>query len=59
MANRMRVFSQHKYNGGFWFRIFGVGLSIVNREINAPLFSERMGITKVLKIGKYSIKFIK
>jgi len=45
--------------GHFWFRVFGYGLSFMNRDIHPPLFSERNGYSKVLRIGKWSIKGLK
>jgi hypothetical protein len=48
----------HFYNGGFWFRVFGVGLSIVDRRKHPPLFSERTGRQPVLRIGWWSIKWL-
>jgi len=49
------VITYYTYPGGFWFRVFGYGFSIVDRSRYAPLFSERYGYTKVLFIGKYAI----
>lgn len=45
------AFRQGKY-WGFWFRIFGYGLSASTMK---PLFSERNGYTKVWVI--FGIKF--
>lgn len=53
-----KTLSYCKYDGGFWFRVFGIGFSIVDRTKHRPLFSERMGITKVLRIGKWSITYL-
>jgi len=41
---------------GFWFRILGHGVSISNQTL---LFSEREGITKVLRIFNIKIKRLK
>lgn len=46
-------------NRGFWFRIFGYGVSIINREIYQPPFSVRNGFVKEYRIGKYGVKFLK
>ncbi len=54
----MIVFSHFIYNGGFWFRLFGWGLSIANKVKNPPLFSERYGYKKVLRIGNWGIKLL-
>lgn len=41
---------------GFWFRVFGYGLSVSNTP---PLFSERLGCTKVLRIFGVGVKVLK
>lgn len=51
----MRLLEWHKRTGSFWFRVFGIGLSIQNREIHRALFSERNGYRKVLRVGKWAI----
>ena len=48
----------YAYDGGFWFRVFRKGLSVVDREKHPPLFSERIGKTKTLRFGKWSITFL-
>jgi len=58
MMVKKRWFCFHKYYGGLFFRFFGYGLSCVNRKIHKPLFSERMGLRKSLKIGHWSIRFL-
>ncbi len=45
-----------KYDGGMWFRVFGVGLSIQDRVKYPALYSERNGYVKVLRVGKWSVK---
>lgn len=40
---------------GGWLRIFGYGLTW-KHETEGLMFSERMGYTKYLKIGKWIIK---
>lgn len=47
------------YDGGFWIRILGRGISISNKEKHPPLFSERNGYRKVLRIGKWGIEWLK
>ena len=54
----MKIFSSYNSNGMLWFRIFGYGLSIKNMDIHRLLFSERLGYTKTLRIGKWSIKWL-
>jgi hypothetical protein len=43
------------YNGGGWFRLLGCGLGIADRVKHPPLFSERTGLSKCLRLGKWSI----
>lgn len=47
-------------NGLFWLRISKLkyGIHIKDTSINWVPFSERMGIRKVLRIGKWSIKLL-
>jgi len=49
----------YRYDGGFWIRIFGWGLSIKDTTKNPMVFSERNGYVKFIKIGKYLIKILK
>lgn len=46
------------YEGGFWFRIFGYGLSVRNRDKFQAPFSVRNGYVKELRVGKYGIKML-
>lgn len=54
-----RIIAWEFYNDtvarGFWFRVLGVGLSIDNMR---PLFSERMGYRRKLRIGKWGMEFL-
>jgi hypothetical protein len=44
----------------WWFRIFGYGLHFRwTKDGYTPLFSERNGHIKVLKIGRLWIKFLR
>ena len=47
------------YKGGFWFRIFGYGLSVINKHKNPPLASERLGLRKVWRVGRYGVEILK
>lgn len=52
---RSTFFCRHE--SGFYFRVFGYGMSI---DIDMPaLFSERYGFRKVLRIGRISIQVLK
>lgn len=46
--------------GLLWFRVFdGYGLHIKDITRHPLIFSERMGITRRVSIGKWSIKLLK
>lgn len=53
------IFSYHVFSGGFWVRIFGGCMVVVDRSKYPPLFSERYGYTKAYRFGSWSIKFPK
>lgn len=53
-----KYFTYCRYDGGFWFRVYGVGLSVQDRQHRPALFSERNGYTKVLRIGKRAIRLL-
>lgn len=46
------------YEGGFWIRIFGYGMSVINRDKFPAPFSVRNGYIKELRVGKYGIKML-
>jgi hypothetical protein len=54
----MKIFQFHKHDHGFWFRIFGVGLSVINRSVMREPFSIRNGLVKVLRVGNYTVRII-
>lgn len=55
----MRVFAMHKSDGFFWFRVFGYGLHVKNLNKRGLTFSQRIGVVRYLKVGKYVITFLK
>ena len=55
----MRVLSYVIYDGGFWVRVFGRGIGVADKIKNPPLFSERYGHVRVLRFGKWGIKWLK
>jgi hypothetical protein len=55
----MKMIQYHLYDGGIWFRVFGHGLSIVDKIKHPPLFSERNGYRKVFRIGKIGVKYLR
>lgn len=54
-----RIFCGHFTPSSGWFRVFGYGLAWHNRNIHPPLFSERYGYRKVLRLGRWSIEQLK
>jgi hypothetical protein len=62
--NRLKVniaprFCWYREKGMWWFRIFGYGIHYRNIRLHPPLFSDREGITKVLKISNHWFKLLK
>jgi len=53
------IIEGYKYKGGFWFRLFGVGLNFRNVKLHPPLFSERCGYTRVLKLGWLRVTYLR
>lgn len=51
-------FCGHRWDGGWWFRIYGYGLRCSDRTKREALFSERAGLVRVLRVGKWSIAFL-
>ena len=49
----------HISKGIWWFRIFGYGIHWKNINIYPPLFSERYGYSKKLKIGFWYFGILK
>ena len=50
------IIARYSYPGGFWIRILGRGISIVDKSKHPPLFGERNGYRRVLRIGKWGIE---
>jgi len=46
------------YDGGFWVRIAGSGISGSDKIKHPPLFSERNGYRKVYRIGRWGVEII-
>lgn len=53
------IFNYYIDDGRFWFRLFGWGFNIADKIKNPPLFSERYGHRKVLRIGKWGIGILR
>lgn len=46
---------QRKPKRSLWFRVFGFGLNIINREIYPAPFSIRNGYRKEIRIGRWGV----
>lgn len=44
--------------GGFWLRVFGVGVSVINRDTYPAPFSVRNGYKREIRIGRYGVKLL-
>ena len=55
----MKLLNYMIFDGGFWIRVFGRGVSVSDKIKNPPLFSERYGHVRVLRFGKWGIKWLK
>lgn len=55
----MKIIAGHQWTGGFWFRIFGIGLRIIDRLRYPAPFSERTGAAKAWRIGRWSVKVLR
>lgn len=53
-----RIFYYRNDEYGFWFRIFGRGLSIIDRTKMPEPFSIRNGYGKFMRVGNYTITVI-
>ena len=53
-----RLFCGMTYDGGFWFRILGHGLSVQDKTKHPPVFSERHGHRRVLRLGKWGVEIL-
>lgn len=56
----MKAFMMSKpCHRGFWFRLYGYGISVINRDIYQAPFSVRYGFRKEWRIGKYGVQLLK
>lgn len=53
-----KAISWYVRGGAGWFRLFGYGIYWRDIRKNKMLFSERMGYSRVLKIGSFMVKFL-
>ena len=48
----------HRGPGIFWFRLFGYGPIFLSYATHRPLFSERHGYLKVLRLGTWRARWL-
>jgi hypothetical protein len=48
-----------KHSEGFFFKVYGYGLCVNNRDTTKPLFSIRNGYRKELRLGKWGVQLLK
>jgi len=53
------MFGFHVWRWGFWFRLFGWGLHVRDTTTRRLLFSERNGLTKGLRLGRWYAKLLR
>jgi len=50
---------QRKPHRSFWFRIFGYGLNIINRDLYPAPFSIRHGYRKEIRVGRWGVHVLR
>ncbi|MDY0929102.1 hypothetical protein SOM41_22380 [Enterobacter sp. CFBP8995] len=50
---------QLKPKRSFWFRIFGYGLNIINRDLYPAPFSIRYGHRKEMRLGRWGMHVLR
>jgi len=52
---------QRKPKRSFWFRIFGYGLNVINRDLYPAPFSIRHGYRyrREIRLGRYAVHFLR
>lgn len=55
----MRLLQAHRYEGGWWFRIFGIGLYAKDIRRHPLLFSERNGYRRYIRLGAWVIGILR
>ena len=48
----------HRSPGLFWVRVFGWGIHASSYALHRPLFSERNGYLRVLRIGGWRVRLL-
>lgn len=58
MIIKKRLLAYQTYDYGFWFRVWGRGLSVEIAKYHKAMFSERIGKTKPLYVFGLRIKYL-
>ena len=45
--------------GGWWFRVWGYGITVEDHGVYPPLFSERYGYRRGLHVGSWCFKLLR
>jgi len=53
------MFDWCAYDGVFWFRVAGRGLCFTDKRKHPPLFSERLGYRRVIRVRWLGIEWIR
>ena len=53
------VFCYHREPGLTWFRVFGVGLVVKDTTRHSPTFSERMGLVRRVRLGRWTVSLLR
>lgn len=56
---KLNIFSMCYHNRFGWIRVFGYGIKFKDVSIYGLMFSERLGISKGIQIGKWRVGFLK
>lgn len=54
----MKILQTYRTKGGWFFRIFGWGITAKDTRIHQPLFSERNRLIRWYRIGAWSWTFL-
>jgi hypothetical protein len=52
------LFCYYRKTGLLWFRVCGYGLEVKDTSRHRLLFSERLGLVRSLRVGKYFVHFL-
>ena len=53
------IFHSYSCDGFYWFKLFGYGLHFTDMRMHSLLFSQRIGRSKSLQLGRWNIRILK